>query len=129
MKEIEIDGNHFSSLDGFYDELEVKLTQGLNWKIGRNLDALNDLLRGGFGVFDYDEKILLTWINSKKSEKELGTEATLAYLKANLESCNPSMRTSVQAEIEMLEQGSAKTLFNLIVEVIEKHDHIVFSRA
>jgi len=105
MKEIEINGNHFSSLNGFYDELEAKLTQGLNWKIGRNLDALNDLLRGGFGVFDYDEKIRLTWINSKKSEKELGAEATLAYLKANLESCNPSMRTSVQAEIEILEQG------------------------
>ena len=34
---------------GFYDEVEQVFTCGLDWKIGRNLDAFNDILRGGFG--------------------------------------------------------------------------------
>ena len=38
MKTYEIDGEHFSTLEAFYE--------------GRNLDAFNDILRGGFGTPD-----------------------------------------------------------------------------
>jgi len=34
-----LDGNKFDTLEGFYDEVEKKLTKGLDWKIGRNLNA------------------------------------------------------------------------------------------
>ena len=44
-----IDGRRFSNMAGFYDEVEQVFTCGLDWKIGRNLDAFNDILRGGFG--------------------------------------------------------------------------------
>jgi RNAse (barnase) inhibitor barstar len=52
-----IDGSHFSTMKGFYDEVERVFTFGLNWKIGRNLDAFNDILRGGFGRHDLGEPI------------------------------------------------------------------------
>lgn len=71
-KEIIIDGNKFTTLSEFYDEVENKLTKGLDWKIGRNLDAFNDVLTGGFGVHDYEEPIQIKWINSVKSKKDLG---------------------------------------------------------
>lgn len=48
-KEFVIDGNNFDTLNGFYDEVEAVFTSKLSWKIGRNLDAFNDILRGGFG--------------------------------------------------------------------------------
>ena len=44
-----IDGRRFSNMAGFYDEVEQVFTCGLDWKIGRNLDAFNDILRGGLG--------------------------------------------------------------------------------
>ncbi|MCP1224211.1 barstar family protein [Sebaldella sp. S0638] len=47
------------------------LTKNLTWKTGRNLNAFNDILRGGFGVFD-DEEIILIWKNSESSEEKLG---------------------------------------------------------
>lgn len=72
MKEIIIDGNNFDSLDKFYNEIEKKLTNGLDWRIGRNLDAYNDILRGGFGIHDYEEPIKIKWINSGLSKKNLG---------------------------------------------------------
>ena len=63
-----IDGNSFSDEKGFYDEIERKLTNGLDWKIGRNLDAFNDVLWGGFGKFEYEEKIILNWKNIERSK-------------------------------------------------------------
>jgi RNAse (barnase) inhibitor barstar len=71
MLTIKIQGNNFSNLAEFYDEVERKMTSGLDWKIGRNLNAFNDVLRGGFGVHDCDEDYKLIWENSQKSESEL----------------------------------------------------------
>lgn len=73
-KEFVIDGNSFDSLNGFYDEVEAVFTSKLNWKIGRNLDAFNDILRGGFGRHEDNEPILIRWINYRKSELDLGTK-------------------------------------------------------
>lgn len=62
-------------MDDFYDQIEEKLTSGLTWKIGRNLDAFNDVLRGGFGVHD-DEKdsLHIVWTYAKESRQALGDE-------------------------------------------------------
>jgi len=60
---IVIDGNKFDDIEGFYYEMDSLLTKDLNWKTGHNFDAFNDLLRGGFGVHEYGEPILLSWIN------------------------------------------------------------------
>ena len=46
-----INGSRITSEKSFYNEIEKVLTNGLNWKIGRNLDAFDDVLRGGFGQF------------------------------------------------------------------------------
>lgn len=69
-----IDGRHFSTMAGFYDEAEQVFTCGLNWKIGRNLNAFNDILRGGFGRHEYGEPIHIKWIAYQKSVRNLGQE-------------------------------------------------------
>lgn len=43
----EIDGEHFVSLDEFYDEISKQLIPDAKW--GRNLDAFNDILREDLG--------------------------------------------------------------------------------
>ena len=45
---LEIDGTRFDTLEGFYDEVSRQLIPRSDW--GRNLDAFNDILRGGFGT-------------------------------------------------------------------------------
>ena len=57
----EIDGNRFSTLEGFYDEISRVLIPGPYW--GRNLDAFNDILRGGFGTPEVG--FILRWKNSQ----------------------------------------------------------------
>ena len=75
-KKFIIDGNNFSDLDSFYDEFEKVFLKDYpeEFKFGRNLDAFDDVLEGGFGKFDEYENIILIWKRYDKSEKELPEE-------------------------------------------------------
>ena len=89
MKTFILDGNNFSDMEGFYREIDKLLTKNLQWKTGHNLDAFNDLLRGGFGVHEYNEPITIQWINYAKSKKDLGDKMALILLEIMLD-CNNS---------------------------------------
>jgi RNAse (barnase) inhibitor barstar len=69
-----INGNNFTDLGTFYNEIDRVLTQNIDWATGHNLDAFNDLLRGGFGVYEYEESVKIVWTVFSKSRKELGLE-------------------------------------------------------
>ena len=88
MKTFILDGNNFCDMSGFYDEMDKLLTKNLAWKTGRNLDAFNDLLRGEFGVHQYNEPITIKWINFGKSKRELGAEMILKILEIMLDCDN-----------------------------------------
>lgn len=123
-KVVTIDGNKFSSLPSFYDEIERELTRNLDWRIGRNLNAFNDVLRGGFGVYEYEEPIKLTWLNSDKSRMDFGWEETIKYLSAKLTTCHPSNVKSVAGDLELAKSRLGQTLFDILLEIIKEHDHI-----
>jgi RNAse (barnase) inhibitor barstar len=69
-----INGDNFTDLESFYDEVDRNLTKNLNFRTGHNLNAFNDILCGGFGVFSYNESLKLIWTNFSKSKKLLGKE-------------------------------------------------------
>lgn len=119
-----IDGNAFADLSGFYDEVERKLTRDLGWSLGRNLDAFNDILRGGFGVHEYNEELELVWLNSAVSERQLGNPETISYLEVKLRTCHPSNVPHVEQDLEEARSGRGDTLFKIIVEIIKGHDHV-----
>lgn len=123
-KEIVLDGNNFSTLLEFYNEVEKKLTNGLGWKIGRNLDACNDVLRGGFGMHEYEEPFTLIWKNSAKSLSDLGYSETVFYIEDKLKRCHPTNISSVKEDLEEAKKGNGETLFEIIVNIIRKHEHI-----
>ena len=75
MREVfTIDGRRFSNMAGFYREAEWVFTCGLDWKIGRNLNAFNDILRGGLGRHGYGQPIHIKWLAYEKSVRYLGKE-------------------------------------------------------
>ena len=67
---ITIDGNNMANKDKFYDEVNAKIANNFDG-FGRNLDAFNDILRGGFGVFEDDDKVILKWKNFAKAKSTL----------------------------------------------------------
>lgn len=124
MTRIEIDGNSFSNMIEFYDEIEKKFTKDLKWKIGRNLNAFNDVLRGGFGVHEYGEVIEVNWTNSERSKTNLGSKETIKYFEKVLESCHPSNRKKVAEELELARVGKGDMLFEILIGIIKEHEHI-----
>ncbi len=80
-KTIKINGDNFSDLESFYYEIDRVLTNNLEWQTGHNLDAFNDLLRGGFGVYEYLEPVKIVWIKFSDSKEKLGNELTETLLK------------------------------------------------
>jgi RNAse (barnase) inhibitor barstar len=77
----EIDGAAFSSLEGFFDEVSRKLIPDAIW--GKNLDAFNDILRGGFGT--PQDGFVLCWLNSNASKEQLGFAETGRQLRRRLQ--------------------------------------------
>jgi len=123
-KEIEINGNNFSTLNEFYDEIDNKLTKNLGWQTGHNLDAFHDILLGGFGVFEYLEPIKLVWKNSKKSESALGYDQTIIWIQNKLKHCRPSNIPAIEQELELARHGRGQTLSVIIIGIIRYHKHI-----
>jgi RNAse (barnase) inhibitor barstar len=98
MKTFILDGNSFSDMEGFYVNIDKLLTKNLQWETGHNLNAFNDLLRGGFGVHEYNEPITIKWINYSKSKKDLGDETVLMLLEIML-NCN---ETDHDVKVELI---------------------------
>jgi RNAse (barnase) inhibitor barstar len=112
-----IDGERFSDLDGFYDEVSEHLIPGAQW--GRNLDAFNDILSGGFGT--PDEGFRLLWLNSQLSQERIGWEETGRFLERKLTTCHPQNVAAVEADLEAARMHVGLTLFDILVEIIKTH--------
>jgi hypothetical protein len=111
-----IDGANFSDFDGFAREFSRLLTD-YTWR--GNLDAFNDLLRGGFGT--PEGGWVLRWLNSELSQSALGHEATCRRLEQLLVTCHPSNRPSIHARLHDARRREGPTLFDEIIEIIREH--------
>ncbi|WP_030443620.1 barstar family protein [Actinoplanes subtropicus] len=111
-----IDGAAFSDLDGFAREFS-KLLCHHTWR--GNLDAFNDILRGGFGT--PEDGWVLRWLDSDSSRSALGYEATIEWLEGVLLTCHPSNRSQVENELLAARRSEGTTLFDMIVEIIRYH--------
>ena len=72
MKTIVINGNNFSSLEGFYNEIEKYLIDGeCPW--GRNLDSLDEIVSTSFNYTDNPENNIskIVWTEFSKSKLEI----------------------------------------------------------
>lgn len=112
-----IDGARFSTLEEFYEEISRVLIPDCWW--GRNLNAFNDILRGGFGT--PEEGLILRWKNSEISRQRLGYPETVRQLRSILESCHSTARDDVAAELRDAEQGGGPTVFDWLTEIIQIH--------
>src|SRR5437667_5608339 len=102
----EIDGSRFSTLEGFYDEISRVIIPGAEW--GRNLDAFNDVLRGGFGT--PEDGFVLRWKGSRLSRARLGYPETVRQLERRLGRCHPSNRASVADDLEAARNNVGPTV-------------------
>ncbi|WP_241285503.1 ribonuclease inhibitor [Chryseobacterium arthrosphaerae] len=122
-KMIVIHGGHFSSLEGFYEEASNVLMKNTDWKIG-TLDGFDDILYGGFGVFENNEPIEIVWRESQKSGEDLGIKATRDFYENKIRQGKPFNTKLLQQKLDDLMEGKGQTLFEILVEIIQSHANI-----
>ena len=116
-REYVLDGRRITSLEAFYDEVSSTLIPGAWW--GENLDAFDDILRGGFGT--PEDGFVIRWQHSNVSKANLGYPETVRQLERRLERCHPANREIVRAELRRAQRGEGETVFDWLVEIIRDH--------
>ncbi len=112
-----IDGRDFATLEEFFDVVERSLIPGAWW--GRNLDAFNDILRGGFGT--PEEGFVLRWENSDTSRRRLGYPETIRQLELRLVRCHSENRARVAGDLAAARAHDGPAVFDWLVEIVEDH--------
>jgi len=110
-----INGSHFSNLEGFYEEVSQLFMKDEDWKVG-TLDGFNDIL--------YGVKTDITWRNSQKSKGDLGLDATKEFYENKIRQGKPFNIKLIQQKLDELIDGNGKTLFEILIEIIETHKTI-----
>ncbi|WP_029905036.1 barstar family protein [Prevotella sp. 10(H)] len=123
-KKITIDGNNIHDIPSFYEEINRVFMAGEDWKLGTSLDALDDMLYGGFGAIKGNEDIELIWINFEQNKKDLGLELTKTYYKNKLHFPSIFNTDFVKEKLNKLNNGTGKTYFDIILEIINNHKNI-----
>jgi len=111
-----IDGLKFHDLAGFAREFSLLLDDHA-WR--GNLDAFNDILRGGFGT--PDNGWVLKWLHADRSREALGYRETARRLEELLPHVHPANRGTVQRRLDRARRGEGPTLFDELVEIIRSH--------
>nr|WP_314492351.1 ribonuclease inhibitor [uncultured Chryseobacterium sp.] len=118
-----INGSRFSDLQGFYEEVSQVFMKDADWKVG-TLDGFDDILYGGFGVFDSTDEIEVTWKDSQKSREDLGLNRTKEFYENKIRQGKPFNVTLAQQKLNELNNGDGQTLFEILIEIIQSHKNI-----
>ncbi len=74
---VDLDGAAMPDLAAFYEQVDQRVLGGGSW--GRNLDAFNDVLHGGFGT--PDDGLTIVWHDADAARRSLGADfATLVEI-------------------------------------------------
>ncbi len=113
LKTLVLDGARVDGLEAFWDEVTRSLRVG-PW--GRNLDALEDVLRGGFGT--PPEGFVWKWTGAARLQQALGPKETERWLVARRSSTHPSNWPALDARLTKVRAGEGETLFDELVSVV-----------
>lgn len=120
---LHLDGGRVRSIATFYDELDRVFMADEDWRLGPSLDALDDLLRGGFGAARGADRLTVVWHGFARSRDALGFAATRAYYRAKV--VDPRCDTVLfRRRLDDLEAGRGKTYAELVLEVFADHPDV-----
>jgi hypothetical protein len=114
----EIDGRRFSTLEGFFEEIDRVLIKEAFW--GHNLNAFNDILRGGFGT--PEGGFTLVWSHHEVSRERLGHAETARGWEQGLAAAtDPDWRRRMGHALRLARAGAGPTIFDDLVRIILEH--------
>lgn len=128
VKTLTLDGARIHDIPSFYDEINRVFMQDVDRTLGPSLDALHDLLYGGYGALEGGAPATLVWTHFAASRQALGVDTTRQYLLAKLAQPDRFNSTHFQRALEALEAGTAQTYLDTVLEIIAAHPNITLVR-
>ena len=124
MTTFTIRGAAVHSIPSFYSEINRVFMTGEDWRLGDSLDALNDLLYGGYGALHAADDIRVEWTDHVVSREALGVEATKEYYREKLRHPQTFSQTHFHELLAQLEAGGGETYFEIVLDVFGQHPSI-----
>lgn len=122
-----LQGSAVNDIPSFYAEINRVFMAGEDWQLGHSLDALDDMLYGGYGVLAGHEGATLIWRDIEHSRNALGEGATRAWLQTKLDAEASFNVRSITAQLEDLDAGEGKTYFQIVMEIFAAHPRILLA--
>ena len=124
MKTLRLEGSAVHDIPSFYDEVNRVFMVGVDWTLGPSLDALNDLLHGGYGALHTDEAVRVVLGDDAQLRAALGVETTRRYYLAKLAEPERFDATVFTARLRALEAGDGATYYEIVREIFADHPEI-----
>ncbi len=121
---LQIDGRAITGIDSLYAEFNRVFMAGEDWQLGPSLDALDDLLYGGYGALQGHAAATVTWRDAELSRAALGMDATRAWLQAKLQQPGTFNADMIGRQLDALERGEGQTYFEIVMEIFAGHPRI-----
>ncbi|MEU9160583.1 barstar family protein [Streptomyces sp. NPDC048424] len=112
-----LDGKRIHTLEDFWRVMGEAIN-GPGGYFGRNLDAFNDCLRGGYGTPE-DDDFAVEWHDHADSRQALGHAETARQLEIRLRRCHPANRPVVAEQLAAARAGEGPTVFDWLIEIFE----------
>lgn len=118
------EGGAVHDIPSFYAEINRLFMANEDWQLGHSLDALDDMLYGGYGVLAGHAGATLIWKDIEHSRRALGVETTRAWLQAKLDGNDKFNRPLIASQLEALDAGKGLTFFQIIMGIFATHPRI-----
>ncbi|MDN3496669.1 barstar family protein [Planococcus sp. APC 4015] len=122
MTTFTIDGSAIRGIPSFYDELNRVFMTGEDWRLGESLDALDDMLYGGYGALAGADGIRIVWTDHDASRRALGREATAEYYREKLR--HPEIYDATHFRRRLAGLPTGPTYFEIILDIFAGHPEI-----
>jgi RNAse (barnase) inhibitor barstar len=80
-QEFILNGSKISNKHSFFKEISETIFPDFEWKNGYSFDVLADILEGGYGLIDYQEKYAIRWQNFNNSARKMDKQLLDEVLK------------------------------------------------
>ncbi|HDS1037977.1 TPA: barstar family protein [Stenotrophomonas maltophilia] len=121
---LHIEGHAITGIDSLYAEINRVFMAGEDWQLGPSLDALDDLLYGGYGALAGHATATVVWRDIEHSRAALGADATLAWLDAKLQQPGTFNVDAIHRQRAALARGDGQTYFEIVMEIFAGHPRI-----
>ncbi|CAM0121321.1 putative barnase inhibitor [Stenotrophomonas geniculata] len=121
---LHIEGASINDIASLYVEINRVFMADEDWQLGASLDALDDLLHGGYGALAGHATATVVWRDIAHSRDALGRETTRAWLQSKLAQGGRFNGAAIHAQLTALALGQGQTYFEIVMEIFGSHPQI-----